>query len=151
MLIPNCASPEATRWRSVELAEARGRLGGGCGALKRMNPNRLRAAGVRRRVIEGEGLGGFARRVTVNDSAEGLFRPRRFFCTQIAEPPENSKAVGDTQPTALPSSPRPYRAPDFLTRHRQGSRTGWRCDRVRPHLPFRGGGTAPVRPRKNSA
>jgi hypothetical protein len=30
-------------------------------------------------VIEGEGLGGFARRVTVNDSAEGLFRPRRYF------------------------------------------------------------------------
>jgi hypothetical protein len=30
-------------------------------------------------VIEGEGLGGFARRVTVNESAEGLFRPRRCF------------------------------------------------------------------------
>jgi hypothetical protein len=27
MLIPNCASPEATRWRSVELAKARDRLG----------------------------------------------------------------------------------------------------------------------------
>jgi hypothetical protein len=26
-------------------------------------------------VIEGEGLGGFARRATVNDSAEELFRP----------------------------------------------------------------------------
>ena len=32
-----------------------------------------------RRVIEGEGLGGFARRVTVNESAEGLFRPRTCF------------------------------------------------------------------------
>jgi hypothetical protein len=41
-----------------------------------MNPNRW-AAGVRRRVIEGEGLGGLTRRVTVNVSAEGLFRPRR--------------------------------------------------------------------------
>ena len=30
-------------------------------------------------MIEGEGLGGFARRVTVNDSVEGLFRPRRCF------------------------------------------------------------------------
>jgi hypothetical protein len=27
ILIPNCASPEATRWRSVELAEARDHLG----------------------------------------------------------------------------------------------------------------------------
>jgi hypothetical protein len=51
-------------------------------------------------VIEGEGLGGIARRVTVNDSAEGLFRPR------IAELPENSKAVGAPRRlTALPSSP----------------------------------------------
>jgi hypothetical protein len=56
-------------------------------------------------VIEGEGLGGFARRVTVNDSAEGLFRPRRCFFTQIAELPENSKAVGaPPRLTALPSS-----------------------------------------------
>jgi hypothetical protein len=30
-------------------------------------------------VIEGEGLRGFARRVTVNESAEGLFGPRRCF------------------------------------------------------------------------
>ena len=32
------------------------------------------------------GLGGFARRVTVNDSVEQLFRPRKCFFTQIAEP-----------------------------------------------------------------
>ena len=50
-------------------------------------------------MIEGEGLGGFARRVTVNDSAEGLFRPRRcFFFTQIAELPENSKAASAPTP-----------------------------------------------------
>jgi hypothetical protein len=64
------------------------------------------AAGVRRRVIEGEGLGGFARRVSVNDSAGALFRPRRFFFTQIAELPRDSKAVGAPDGlTALPSSP----------------------------------------------
>ena len=39
-------------------------------------PRLLNAAGVRRRVIEGEGLGGFARRLTVNGTGEGLFRPR---------------------------------------------------------------------------
>ena len=39
-------------------------------------PRLLNAAGVRRRVIEGEGLGGFARRLTVNDLAEGLFLAR---------------------------------------------------------------------------
>jgi hypothetical protein len=27
-------------------------------------------------VIEGEGLGGFARRLTINGTGEGLFRPR---------------------------------------------------------------------------
>ena len=27
MLVPNCASPEAARWRLVELAEARDHLG----------------------------------------------------------------------------------------------------------------------------
>jgi hypothetical protein len=30
-------------------------------------------------VIEGEGLGGFARRLSVNDSLEGLFRPGKHF------------------------------------------------------------------------
>ena len=39
-------------------------------------PRLLNTAGVRRRVIEGEGLGGFARRLTVNGTAGGLFRPR---------------------------------------------------------------------------
>jgi hypothetical protein len=37
-------------------------------------------------VIEGEGLGGFARRVTVNESAEGLFRPARYFFTVATNP-----------------------------------------------------------------
>ena len=37
-------------------------------------------------MIEDEGLGGFARRVTANDGVEGLFRPRKCFFTQIAEP-----------------------------------------------------------------
>ena len=41
-------------------------------ASKRMNPN-CRAAGVRRRVIEGEGLGA-SPGASVNDTAEGLFR-----------------------------------------------------------------------------
>jgi hypothetical protein len=63
----------------------------GGGALKRMNPNRLRAAGVRRRVIEGEGLGGFARRVTVNDSAEGLFRPLRYFFAVATKPTKDEQ------------------------------------------------------------
>ena len=35
-------------------------------------------------MIEGEGLGGFARRLTVNASAEGLFRPRDILRTAPA-------------------------------------------------------------------
>src|SRR5262249_54124194 len=49
----------------------------------------------------------------------------RKFCFQSPScfgAPALSKAVGGTQPTALPSSPRPYRA-SSLPRHRQGRRT----------------------------
>jgi len=45
-------------------------------ASHKEEPRLLNAAGVRRRVIEGEGLGGFARRLTVNGIGEGLFRHR---------------------------------------------------------------------------
>jgi len=45
-------------------------------AAHKEEPRLLNAAGVRRRVIEGEGLGGFARRLTINGTGEGLFRPR---------------------------------------------------------------------------
>ena len=40
MLIPNCASPEARRWRSVEFIFRLSEIDHGGGALKRMNPNR---------------------------------------------------------------------------------------------------------------
>jgi hypothetical protein len=42
-------------------------------------------------VIEGEGLGGFARRFTVNDSAEGLFRPRRWFFAVATKPTKDEQ------------------------------------------------------------
>jgi hypothetical protein len=42
-------------------------------------------------VIEGEGLGGFARRVTVNDSAEGLFRPLRYFFAVSTKPTKDEQ------------------------------------------------------------
>jgi hypothetical protein len=45
-------------------------------ASHKEEPRLLNTAGVRRRVIEGEGLGGFARRLTINGTAEGLFRSR---------------------------------------------------------------------------
>ena len=51
----------------------------GWGGPQKNEPQPLRAAGVRRRLIEGEGLGGFARRLSVNDSLEGLFRPGKHF------------------------------------------------------------------------
>jgi hypothetical protein len=43
--------------------------------LKRRTPT-AKTAGVRRRVIEGEGLGGFARRFTLNVAFGALFRSR---------------------------------------------------------------------------
>jgi hypothetical protein len=48
------------------------------GALKRMNPNRQSSRGS----TPGDwgwGAGGLTRRVTVNDSGEGLFRPGKYF------------------------------------------------------------------------
>ena len=45
-------------------------------ASHKEEPRLLNTAGVRRRVIEGEGLGGFARRLTINGTGEGLFRSR---------------------------------------------------------------------------
>ena len=42
-------------------------------------------------MIEGEGLGGFARRLTVNDSAEGLFRPRRWFFADATKPTKDEQ------------------------------------------------------------
>jgi len=46
---------------------------------KKYEPQPLERPGFDAAMIEGEGLGGFTRRVTVNDSAEELFRPRRYF------------------------------------------------------------------------
>ena len=40
MLVPNCASPEAARWRSVEFIFRLSEIDHGGSALKRMNPNR---------------------------------------------------------------------------------------------------------------
>jgi hypothetical protein len=54
----------------------------------------VNAAGVRRRVIEGEGLGGFARRLTINGSAGGLFRPLPlFFLPGFLPSPDGGAAI----------------------------------------------------------
>jgi hypothetical protein len=63
----------------------------------------------------------------------------------------DSKAVGGTQPTALPSSP--IRAPFSWTAVVGLSRPGSEASRnftSVPNLPFQRGGTVLVRPRKNS-
>jgi hypothetical protein len=47
------------------------------GGFQKDEPRPRKAAGVRRRVIEGEGLGGFARHLTINGGGGVSFRPLR--------------------------------------------------------------------------
>jgi hypothetical protein len=63
-------------------------------------------------VIEGEGLGGFARRVTVNDSAERLFHPRRCFFQIAPTCPETAKPSAVRSQRLCLRPPKPYRAPN---------------------------------------
>jgi hypothetical protein len=76
MLIPNCASPEAGRWRLVELV-GRLLLARTLGPEKN-EPQPLVQPGSHAGRLRVRGWG-LTRRVTVNDNVEGLFRPRRSF------------------------------------------------------------------------